>query len=88
MAGDFRFGAIVAWDDFKFEDGGSSDKLLIILGAKTGHDVIAVLTTSKSPPKNLSPGCHAEPCPKERLAEARQQKKEPDDTANIGPETT
>ena len=58
MAGEFKFGAVVYWDNFKFDNGGSSNKLLVVLGAKTGHNLIAVLTTSVPPPKNLPSGCH------------------------------
>lgn len=57
MAGDFCFGAVVAWDGFVFEDGGQSDKLLVILGAKTGSQIIAALATTKAHGRPKKGGC-------------------------------
>jgi hypothetical protein len=59
MSGNFKYGAVVAWDGFKFAGGGASDKLLVILGAKQGKEIIAVLATSKQHGKRADPGCHA-----------------------------
>ena len=57
--GDLRFGAVFFWRGFEFEDGDSSDKLLVLLGAKQNHSYIAVLTTSQRHwPEKV--GCHAE----------------------------
>lgn len=57
--GDLRFGAVFFWRGFEFEDGGSSDKLLVLLGARQNLPYIAVLTTSQRYwPENV--GCHAE----------------------------
>lgn len=50
-------GDLVFWKGFQFEDGGASDKLLIILGAKAGQNLIALLTASKSRGRNPTPGC-------------------------------
>ena len=59
MPGDLKFGAVLFWDGFIFENGGTSDKLLVLLGARPNKDMIAVLTTSRPPPRHLEPGCHA-----------------------------
>lgn len=58
MAGEFKFGAVLSWEDFKFEDGGESDKLLIVLGARKGVNAIAVVCTSKQRSKKALAGCH------------------------------
>lgn len=50
-------GDLVFWKGFQFEDGGASNKLLIILGAKPGQNLIAVLTTSKPRGRKQTPGC-------------------------------
>jgi hypothetical protein len=60
MAGDLKFGAVLFWKGFRFPDGGSSDKLLIVLGAKQGHDMIAVLCTSQPRHGKLTEGCHSD----------------------------
>jgi len=60
MAGDFGYGAVLGWKEFQFDDGGTSDKLLVVLGAKTGKNYLAVLTTSQPHGRKASPGCHAE----------------------------
>jgi hypothetical protein len=59
MSGTFQYGAVVFWKGFEFEDGGSSNKLLVVLGAKTGQPIIAVLATSKAHRRKAVPGCHA-----------------------------
>lgn len=60
MPGVLEFGAVLFCEDFKFEDGGQSDKLLVVLGAKPGKNVIAALCTSK-PQRGVSKeGCFAE----------------------------
>lgn len=59
MAGDFRAGAVLDWDKFRFKDGTEKDKLLIVLGCKQGRDVLMVLATSKRHYRNLREGCHA-----------------------------
>jgi len=60
MGGKFCLGAVVKWPDFEFEDSGSSDKLLVILGAKPGQPIIAVLTTTKARGRPAVAGCHFE----------------------------
>jgi hypothetical protein len=50
-------GTLIFWTGFEFEDHGSSDKLLIILGSKVGQNVLAVLTTSKARGRKKEPGC-------------------------------
>jgi hypothetical protein len=59
MAGEFKFGAVLSWKRYVFDDGGTSDKLLIVLGAKAGKPWILALTTSRPPPKKYPPGCTA-----------------------------
>jgi hypothetical protein len=58
--GELKFGAVLFWQGFEFEDGGHSDKLLVVLGAKPGRNVICVLTTSKARGGQLPEGCHAD----------------------------
>lgn len=58
MVGKFCFGAVVKWTGFVFEDGDSSDKLLVILGTKPDLPVIAVLTTTKSRGRPAKAGCN------------------------------
>jgi hypothetical protein len=59
MAGVLEFGAVLFCEDFKFEDGGESNKLLVVLGAKTGKNVIAALCTSKPKGGISTAGCFA-----------------------------
>lgn len=60
MAGNLKYGAVLFWKAFKFEDGGSSDKLLVVLGARQGKNFLACLTTSQPHSRKANPGCHAE----------------------------
>lgn len=60
MAGDFKYGAVLGGKKFQFDDGDVSDKLLVLLGAKTGKSYLAVLTTSQPHGRKANPGCHAE----------------------------
>ena len=60
MARKFGYGAILGWKEFPFDDGGKSDKLLIVLGAQAGKNYLAILTTSQSHGRKAIPGCHAE----------------------------
>lgn len=50
-------GDLILWKAFQFDDGGASDKLLIILGAKPGQNLIALPTTSKARGRKPTPGC-------------------------------
>lgn len=59
MAGELRFGAVLFWRGFEFADGGKADKLFIVLGARQGMNVVAVICTSQARGKKLEPGCHA-----------------------------
>lgn len=59
MASDLRIGAVLDWDDFVFPDGSSKDKLLLVLGAKQGHNYLLVLATSKPHQRHFEPGCNA-----------------------------
>ena len=57
-SGTFEFGAVFYWENFGFSDGGKSNKLFVVLGAKNGKDAIVLITTSQNHwPKNE--GCHA-----------------------------
>ena len=60
MAGDFGYGAVLSWKEFQFDDGGVSDKLLVVLGAKAGKNYLMVLTTSQPHGRESNPGCHAD----------------------------
>lgn len=57
-AGDFKVGAVLDWDQFPFEGRESKDKLLVVLGAKAGHDFLLVLATSQRHHRSFNPGCH------------------------------
>lgn len=59
MAGTFQFGAVNSWKGYTFEDGDSSDKLLVVLGARQGQNIIGVLTTPQAHRRDAKPGCHA-----------------------------
>jgi hypothetical protein len=59
MTGKFCFGAVVKWFGYEFEDGDSSDKLLVILGAKPNCGIIAALTTSQHRGRPQAPGCQS-----------------------------
>lgn len=58
MAKQFQYGAVLSWKGFVFDDGGSSDKLLVVLGAKQGKNLVGVLTTSQPRDRPVNPGCH------------------------------
>lgn len=60
MAAELKFGAVISWKGFEFDDGGSSDKLLVVLGAHLEKDIITVLTTSRRRPGEWKTGCYAE----------------------------
>ena len=60
MAGDFGYGAVLGWSKFQFDDGEKSDKLLVVLGAQTGKNYLAVITTSQPHGRKANPGCYAE----------------------------
>jgi hypothetical protein len=53
---ELKFGAVIFCKDFKFTDGGISDKLFIAIGVRSLHSVIAI-TTSQSPKTDIAPGC-------------------------------
>lgn len=59
MGGTLEFGAVVKWEKFVFPDGGSSDKLLVILGAKQHKNYLAVITTSQSRRRPKDAGCQS-----------------------------
>jgi hypothetical protein len=56
----FSFGAVLFWEKFQFADGGDpKDKLLVVLGAKAGHDFLVVLADSFKPKHvTLGWGCN------------------------------
>jgi len=53
---ELKFGSVIFCKDFKFPDGGVSDKLFIVIGLRELHAVIAV-TTSQPPKTAVQPGC-------------------------------
>lgn len=55
-------GCIIHWKQYLFPDGSGdkADKYFVILGAKQGHNYLAVIATSKQRKRSLNPGCHAE----------------------------
>jgi hypothetical protein len=62
MPGDFKVGAVLDWDKFKFSRPGAEpkDKLLIVLGAKQGSDFLMALTTSRPHWRKFNHGCNAQ----------------------------
>lgn len=59
MSHHFKIGAVLHWKDFTFSDGSKKNKYLIVLGAKSGHDILLVLATSKPYHRSFNHGCHA-----------------------------
>jgi hypothetical protein len=53
---ELKFGSVVFCKDFKFPDGGVSDKLFIVIGLRDLNALIAV-TTSQPPKTAIQPGC-------------------------------
>ena len=53
---ELKFGSVIFCKDFKFPDGGVSDKLFIAIGLRPLQAVIAI-TTSQSPKTAIQPGC-------------------------------
>ncbi len=57
-AGTLSPGCVVHWKDYKFSDGATADKYLVIVGCKTGSNYLAVIGTSKPHKKGFVAGCH------------------------------
>jgi hypothetical protein len=55
----FSVGAVLHWRGFRFADGATADKYLVVLGCKTGHDALLVVATSKRHRKKFNHGCNA-----------------------------
>lgn len=54
-------GSVILHQNFRFSDGDSADKLLVVLGsAKNGH-ILVVKTTSQQKRRILKDGCHPNP---------------------------
>ena len=51
-------GCVIHWANYQFSDGAIADKYLVILGAKTGSNYLAVVGTSQPRRRSLTPGCH------------------------------
>lgn len=54
-------GEVIFWPGFEFPDGGSADKLFIVLNAQRNNTHLILKTTSRSHPKYrpAREGCHA-----------------------------
>jgi hypothetical protein len=53
-------GDVIFWKGFTFDDGGVSDKLLVVVGKKVAGDLLLIKTTSKA--RSYYPdadGCHS-----------------------------
>ena len=50
-------GCIIHWVKYKFSDGETRNKYLVIAGAKTGSNYLAVIGTSVPKGKDFKPGC-------------------------------
>ena len=61
MSGDFKIGAVLHHDQFKFENGTTRDKYLVVLGANPGSDYLCALTTSRQWRMKAERGCHHKP---------------------------
>lgn len=55
-----KYGSVIFWTGFKFEDGQKGNKLLVILGAKNGANLLAVLATSQAHGRPKTRGCHTQ----------------------------
>ena len=53
-------GCVFHWEGYQFEDGEKADKFLVIVGAKTGCNYLAVIATSQKKKRDYQPGCNAE----------------------------
>lgn len=53
-------GCVLHWSEFRFADGASADKFIVLLGAKSGCNYLVVLATSRPHRRKFSAGCHAE----------------------------
>lgn len=60
MSGSVSPGCVIHWKDYKFSDGETADKYLVILGCKQGSNYLAVVGTSKPHRKSFKAGCHHE----------------------------
>jgi hypothetical protein len=60
MTAQVKFGEVLWWKDFRFEDKEKADKRFIVLGAKPESDIIGVITTSVRGSNSLVPGWSAE----------------------------
>jgi hypothetical protein len=49
-------GCILHWEGFKFKDGETADKFFVIVGAKSGHNFLAIIATSKQKRRDNNPG--------------------------------
>ena len=56
---ELKFGSVIFCKDFKFPDGGISDKLFIVIGLRDRSAVVAI-TTSQKPKTAIQPGCAAQ----------------------------
>ena len=56
MSGAVGPGSILFWEGFRFPNGAEADKLFVIVGAQTGRNYLAVITTSQQNGRNADPG--------------------------------
>jgi hypothetical protein len=49
-------GCILHWKGFKFRDGETADKFLVIVGAQSGKNYLAIIATSKQKFRTATPG--------------------------------
>ena len=61
MSGDFKIGAVLHHDQFKFESGTTRNKYLVVLGANPASDYLCALTTTKQWKMKAERGCHHKP---------------------------
>jgi hypothetical protein len=49
-------GTIFHWKGFKFPDGATADKFLVIVGCQNGKNYLAIVATSKQKKRSTQPG--------------------------------
>ena len=58
--GTFEIGAVLHWSGFRFKNGTTKDKFLVVLGAKAKHNFLLVVATSQQHHRVFDLGCHAQ----------------------------
>ncbi len=57
---ELKVGCVFHWEEYEFADGAKADKYFVVLGAKAGSNLLAVIATSQPHKRSFNPGCHHE----------------------------